>query len=359
MELFDRYVLEVSKQLPRHLRGDVSAELRSLLQDQLEERAARSGRPADESLAREVLIEMGKPDDVATRYYPPAPALIGPELYPAFIVVLKIALGFLAAMMVFWTLVASGLRPGTMPAIFEWRGLVGFVGQYLALAFTNFGVLVLVFAILERLQRRAASTSGSAGTTAPARWNPDQLPKLTQSDRVSRGEIAWRIYVIVTLMALFNFFPLLVAATFIHDDGWVRVPFLLPAIREHLLWLNLWWVAALVLNVAVYRSRRWTPMTRWAEVVLGVLAVALLYRMVNGSPFIGIHPDWIADRGWDPDRLARLGSLIWGFARVSLLIAIVATAIETVMRVYRLLTRSSAPPWQASDKANAVAPNGG
>ena len=57
MDLIDRYVVEVARHLPAKSAEDVAEELRSLLSDAFEARAARTGRPKDEALAVEVLRE--------------------------------------------------------------------------------------------------------------------------------------------------------------------------------------------------------------------------------------------------------------------------------------------------------------
>ena len=83
MDLIDRYVVEVARHLPAKSAKDVAEELRSLLSDALEARAARTGRPKDELLAVELLREFGEPEDVAARYAEPK-HLIGPDWYPVF-----------------------------------------------------------------------------------------------------------------------------------------------------------------------------------------------------------------------------------------------------------------------------------
>jgi hypothetical protein len=68
MNLIDRYVTEVGKHLPRKNRLDIEAELRSTLEDMLEDRSQQAGRPADEALATELLQEYGAPRKVAASY---------------------------------------------------------------------------------------------------------------------------------------------------------------------------------------------------------------------------------------------------------------------------------------------------
>jgi hypothetical protein len=106
MDLINRYAHEVGQYLPHRLRADVEAELRSLLTDSVEERARAEGVPADDALAGTVLREFGTPKDVAARYAPEPQYLIGPRLYPVYVVAVKVMLPVLAADPV------GGLRPG-------------------------------------------------------------------------------------------------------------------------------------------------------------------------------------------------------------------------------------------------------
>ena len=92
MNLIDRYVTEVGKNLPL-LKGreDIEKELRSTLEDMLEDRASTKGHMRDETMEIELLKEYGSPQKVAATYNP-HPYLIGPRLFPFFLFVLKLSL---------------------------------------------------------------------------------------------------------------------------------------------------------------------------------------------------------------------------------------------------------------------------
>src|SRR3990170_7827194 len=112
MKLIDRYVTEVGKHLPRKLRTDIEAELRSTLEDMLEDRSKRARRPVDEEMEKELLKEYGAPDKVATSYNP-MPYLIGPRMFPFFTMVLKIVFIVLATVL----LVMLGIQIATQPPL--------------------------------------------------------------------------------------------------------------------------------------------------------------------------------------------------------------------------------------------------
>jgi hypothetical protein len=89
-EWIDRYVNAVGEALPLRERGDVEAEIRSLLQDELEARGVALDDP-DEQTVLSVLEQFGRPEDLAARYAPPR-VLIGPTLFPIFRLVTTIVL---------------------------------------------------------------------------------------------------------------------------------------------------------------------------------------------------------------------------------------------------------------------------
>ena len=148
MELLDRYVNEVGKHLPRKNRADIQAELRSTLEDMLEERSQKAGQPVDEAMVEDLLRSYGAPKKVAATYLPER-YLIGPRLYPFFTLVLKIVFAVLGALALIGLGIAIATGPADMADIARTigRSLLSYAGG----AISAFGNIVLVFAILERV----------------------------------------------------------------------------------------------------------------------------------------------------------------------------------------------------------------
>ncbi len=82
--IIEGYVSTVVRQLPRRQRNDVGFELRSLLLEDLDGRAADNGRPADAPLAMELVTAFGRPSEVADRYRPAGFTVIRPADAPRF-----------------------------------------------------------------------------------------------------------------------------------------------------------------------------------------------------------------------------------------------------------------------------------
>src|SRR5688572_16186169 len=88
MGLIDRYIAEVGRHLPEKDRSDIEAEIRSLIEDMLEERG-RTVKTADEKVRAETLEQLGDPQLLAAKYSPPKRYLIGPEWYEGYVKVLQ------------------------------------------------------------------------------------------------------------------------------------------------------------------------------------------------------------------------------------------------------------------------------
>ena len=90
-ELIKRYIYAVTKHLPENKRQDVGRELESLIEETLAERS-QDGQAAD-SDTKAVLLELGRPAELAAKYDPHAKdALIGQPHFSVYLRVLKIVL---------------------------------------------------------------------------------------------------------------------------------------------------------------------------------------------------------------------------------------------------------------------------
>ena len=89
MNLMERYIIEVGRHLPRKGREEVLNELRSTLQDMLDDRVVE-GKPAEADVEA-LLREYGSPRQVA-KSYGSEQYVIGPDLYPFFVMVTRYGL---------------------------------------------------------------------------------------------------------------------------------------------------------------------------------------------------------------------------------------------------------------------------
>ena len=245
------------------------------------------------------------------RYLPEPQYLIGPRLYPLYSRVAKIMVAALAAVTL--VLMALGVfrepnRPASLAIVVKATG--GFLGS----ALYNLGLLTLIFALVERAQRRKAE----------AAWEPSTLPPVVDRDRISYLGRIFALYAIAALAILFNFFPDWVGILVGNEHGARVIRLLEPAFDRYLPFLNAWWAAAFVNNVLVLREGRWTRGTRWVEFGLSLAWAAILGAIILGPPVFAY------------DFLVKF-VLQW-FA--------VFAVFEAGVQLYRLLRRRAVEPWR-------------
>jgi hypothetical protein len=313
MDLIDRYVHEVGRNLPGGLRADVEAELRSLLGESLEERSRAAGRPPDEALAADVLREFGRPRDVAERYAPEPRYLIGPGLFPVYIRVLKIMVPAFAVVALVLLALGAYREPGHQPTL---GVLLRAMESFLSGTFFNLGLVTLVFALVERsVQRRERATVA---------WDPSRLPPADDPDRISYFGRIFALYLMAAVAIVFNFFPDWVGVVMINDSEVRVVRLLEPEFSRYLPLIDAWWAVAFVLGLVVLREGRWTRATRWVEFALELANATILAIILVGPPVFRY------------DALVKL-ALPW-----FLLVVLIRAGVQ----FYRLLTRRAAEPWR-------------
>lgn len=174
MDLIERYLAAVGRQLPSHQADDIRAELRDGLLSRVEEQEASRGRPLTGDEVGALLVDFGHPLVVAGRYRK-TQHLIGPEVFPFWWAAVKIMLSIVAG--VYLVLIVLGGLTQKTPAEFN-RAVpsIWYVGVYL------FGMITLVCMCIERFGK----------TGALLKWKPRNLPPAMGKTR-SRFELAAEI----------------------------------------------------------------------------------------------------------------------------------------------------------------------
>ncbi len=172
MDLIERYLAAIGRNLPAKQAGDITAELRDVLLSRVEDREATLGRPLTKDELSALLIEFGNPMVVAWRYRK-VQQLIGPEVFPFWWAGLKIALAIVLG--VYLVLVVLAALLGRTPAQFRHETPdLWYVAVYV------FGMVTLVCAAIERFGKTAILT----------KWRPSRLPPAGVKPR-SRFEAAF------------------------------------------------------------------------------------------------------------------------------------------------------------------------
>ncbi|HEX5942908.1 MAG TPA: hypothetical protein VFY66_11560 [Anaerolineales bacterium] len=334
MNLIDKYIAEVGKHLPRKNRADIEAEIRSTLEDMLEERKQATGEAEDKTLI-ELLKEYGAPRDVAASYTGPR-YLIGPRVYPTFELVTKIVVAVLLAV----TLVGLGIGlsrsslagPEFLKTVGE--GALNLLGGLI----TAFGNIVLVFAILERVLPTKEFEEEEE-------WNPAELAKEPDPDRIKFGEQIFEMFFLVLFLIVFNLYPEIIGIGFFNDNDWVFIsPILTDAFFSYLPWLNVLILLQLGFNVYLLRHGVWNMTTRIMNILLELGSIALAVVMLRGPDLASLTPGQLAGTP-----LAESAPLFVTLARIVptivLTIVIIVSSIEVAQMVYHLMKNRSTSPY--------------
>ena len=277
MEIFERYIREVTRHLPRSQLEDVARELRSTLEDSLEGRLEDgAGKPA---AAAETLLNFGPPRALAASYQSGPRHLIGPSLYPDFMNTLKITLLVVCGLQL--TVGLFGLGRPSAGMFHVGLNLLGLLSDLQGTALGLLGLIVLIFALIERF---------SAGeSTSVEEWDPADLPPLKDPDRIDRTSEALGLVFVCLGLLLFNFFPDKMGAWVFIDGQRAFVPLLGPDHRQYLPWWNLYLIGAVLLTLALLARTHWRVWMRWADFALSVLLVGILWSMVGGDAILQLQ----------------------------------------------------------------------
>jgi len=280
MNLIDRYVTEVGKHLPRKNRLDIEAELRSTLEDMLEDRAQQAGRPADEALAEELLQEYGAPKKVAATYQA-HPYLIGPRMFPFYTFVLKIVLFAVTLGLSIATVVSLVGANMTSPELLQ--SLVDFAAGLVSALVAAFGNVTLVFAILERVMPVTEFEEKE-------KWTPAELTKEPDPSQVKTGDMVASIVFTAAALVIFNLYPQIVGIWNLENGTWTQIVGLSEAFFRYLPWINLSGILTIALDIWLLRQGLWSTLTRWLHIGLQVVGIAIAAAMLRGPSLLTLYP---------------------------------------------------------------------
>jgi hypothetical protein len=328
MNLLDRYVTAVGKNLPQKMRADIETEIRSTLEDMLEEHTETNGQPIDDEMIKKVLTEYGDPEKVAASYLPER-YLIGPRLFPTFMLVLKIVLTVLAVL----ALVGLGIALATAstPQVF-WNKLASSALGFGTGILQAFGNIVLIFAIIEWATRQNKEKEEQKS------WNPDTLIYESIPGEVKKGEQIVTIVFSTLFLLLFNFYPDMIGMAYITGQGWVFTPVLSETFFSYLPFINVLMVLSIALAIILLRQESWTTFTRLLWIGLKAAGIALAFSMLFGPSLIAVTPEAIVTAtGMGIAEASSLVSLLNQVPRIVLIIVIIFDGLDIIKTAYAMI----------------------
>jgi hypothetical protein len=263
--MINRYVHQVGLYVRPKERAEIEAELRSQIQDELEDRYGSA--PTSDDIAA-VLKQLGDPRTMAASYGDEQ-YLVGPDLYPFLMMVLRFGLPLVPGVVVVANLVGAALNPqGT-----DWLSLL--VGSFFTagqMAIIFFAAVVGIFALLQQ------HTAEFMEAAVPHEFDPLKLPPVDEPGTVDRLESSVGI-ALGTLVAIALLYFLqaggLTLRFNLSDPGDV-----LPVPTPWLIVLLITTVANVALNLWALVRRRWTFGTWLAQMSLELAGAVGLYHVL-------------------------------------------------------------------------------
>jgi hypothetical protein len=331
MDLIERYVYEVGRNLPRKNRADIQVELKSTLVDTLEDRVP--GEPSQEDEIQ-LLKEFGPPQKVAASYWPQGQYLIGPNLFPLFRMVVAIVI----MVFVIVQIVLLGIAMVFGQEVLTFLSVLDIFSEMFGSAFTAFGIVVIVFAILQRFDVKPDEDDEE--------WDPQELPEIEPQDNINRGgrvaEITFSLVIIAILLFLAD-----------KIGVWVSPGteiLLNPVISNYIPLLILSIMLGIMLDVILLWRGKWETGTRLAKIGTNLFGLYVLYVLIAG------HNAWLVEQGvggflsfldtlsegtFDQEATLILGMQAF---RMAFIIAAIVVSVDTVKMVYQLVKRQITPP---------------
>lgn len=322
MNLIEQYVTEVGKNLPRKNRLDIEAELRSTLEDMLEDRSQQTGHPVDDAMMEELLIEYGAPRDVAATYQT-HPYLIGPRMFPIYTLVLKIVLFAVTLGLSIATIVSLVNSSFSSPELLKAFG--EFAASLISALLAAFGNVTIIFAIIERAVPATEFGDKEA-------WTPAELTREPEPNQVKLGEAIASIVFTAAALFILNYYPQVVGIWNNTNGTWNQIAGLSDAFFRYLPWINLSGILTIALNIWLIRLGHWDVLTRWMHIILQVVGIAIAFALLRGPSLLTFTTNTI--NGETGNVLHRV---FGGMVPFVLIIIIVVSSIEIVKDVLNMV----------------------
>lgn len=316
-ELIERYIYAVTKRLPSKSREDVSNELRTLIDDMLEERC--QGLTPDEKDVRVVLTELGTPDELAQQYDTSTHKyLIGPPYFGTYKYVMKIVL----VCVLIGLLVSGGLSAIVNPSADLFETFAEWIGTVISGLMTAFAFVTILFAVFSY---KGVKLSNNSLDELPA------VPKKKQE--ISKSDCIVGICFSVAFIIIFMLIPQYFGA-FISETKEIIPVFDVEIVR------SLWYVSALLGVAGIVREvvglieGRYNKKVMVTTIVCNFASAVLSVWWLLTEDIINIKFVSYMTKGIEE---ATLVQITGGFEYIFLAGILIALTIDTVVTVVKTI----------------------
>ncbi len=326
MKLIDHYLDEVRQLLPPKNREDILREIHSTLMDMIEDRNPNRGQEPPSELISAVLKEFGSPHQVAQQYGAQN-YLIGPRMYPLYLQVLKIVLIIIAAFNLVGVIIAVVNQSGYNASLID--TIAQIFGSLFSSLFTGFGVVTLSFASIER------TTPKDWQFNWDSQWQPEQLIKIENKQRVKFTGLAIEITLTLIFIAVLNFFLDRIGIYYLGDSGWISAPILNDNFLRYIPWITAYAVLDIALNLYLIRKGFWDNFSVLAKVFINLFKIAVGFAIITGPDFITVSSTALEALNLDNALTGSgLSQMLNTVLKVLIGLSIFGLIVESVKRLY-------------------------
>lgn len=323
MELINRYVYAVTRSLPEKQRDDIEKELRTLIEDMLEQ---YGGPEAYEVKVQKVLLDLGDPEIMANNYRSTKRYLIGPQNFDNYILILKIVLGA-----VFLGLSVASAVSGVFAQDIDMVSLfTNYFGTLLSGLIEAFAWVTIIFAIAEY---RGVELKTAKLKDEP--WSISDLPAVPDKDAsISPWPSLVAIVFSAIFMSILYFKPQLFAAYLSNGSGTTVIPvFSISVITAFKALIAIVFGLSVLKEVLKVVYGRWTMRLAVGYTALSV-ASTILMAVILLNPAIW-NPNFTAEVMKYNNTGVDLGSAGHMLANGLILIMIAACILDVSKALYK------------------------
>ncbi|WP_417447748.1 hypothetical protein [Idiomarina abyssalis] len=313
MDMVERYIAAVQRELPEKKRDDISRELKANILDQIDALESQQGSVSDAEVAG-LLKAMGHPRKVALQFCPPTP-LVTAELMPLYLHTLYMVLGVL---FVISTVEITGrwLGGAEMSLLLFMKGIAS---DFLASGYFAFTTITIGFAVMSR-----SRTKETAEVPGICKWMPEKLPAAGKSwQHISLQNIFSDLATLLFLVMLI-WYPL-----WQPDSGTQSI------FTEQALTILRWFTPVIAIAMAhslwQLRTRLWTRNMLMLNIAVSAAFLLVSVGLLMLSPVLQINVEVLRDE---------LGIAIIERSAQTVLVAAALIATYEIVRDARRLIRS-------------------
>ena len=321
-DLVDRYLQAVGFWLPRAQKQDILAEISEDLHSQIEDRESAFGRALSEAEVSDILKRRGRPLFVAGQFLPQR-SLIGPALFPIYVFVLKVvALCYVIPWLLVWFGILLFHHTETAAHLSgEWNSL----GSLWTIVFTQFGIITIIFAIIDRVSVRSPACS---------EWDPRKLPKVKLETTTKRrcnaaAGIVFGVFGLLWLLAIPDY-PFLIIGPAVY------------LVKGAPIWQTVYWplVALAVAGIFEHVVRLFRPDLTWFPPTFKIATTLLSAWIVNALLHVQTYVLPVSSQGAG---VAAVVNLSIHITAVVTAVCVVVGLIVNGWQAFREIRRSMQP----------------